>query len=110
MLDMGQCNDAYSAVQVAVALSGALNVPVNNLPLSFVISFFEQKSVAVLLTLLSLNIQNITLGPKLPAWLTENNLKAIVDAFGVRPISDDAAGDIKRMVEEQNAAMAQATA
>ncbi len=74
LLDVGQCNDAYSAVQIAVALSKAFNVGVNDLPLSFILSWYEQKAVAILLTLLHLGIKNIRLGPSLPAFLTPNVL------------------------------------
>ena len=70
LLDIGQCNDAYSAIQIAVALAGAFNCGVNDLPLSLVLSWYEQKAVAILLTLLYLGIKNIRLGPSLPAFLS----------------------------------------
>ena len=85
LLDMGQCNDAYSAVQVAVALSKAFNCGVNDLPLSFLISWYEQKAVAVLLTLLFLGIKNIRLGPSLPAFVTPNVLNVLVEKFNLMP-------------------------
>jgi len=85
LLDMGQCNDAYSAVQVAVALAKAFNCGVNDLPLSFLISWYEQKAVAVLLTLLFLGIKNIRLGPSLPAFVTPNVLNVLVEKFNLMP-------------------------
>jgi len=88
LLDVGQCNDAYSAIQIAVGLAKAFNTDVNGLPLSFVISWFEQKAVAVLLSLLYLNVRNIHLGPNLPAFCTPNMLKILVDKFGIRQIGD----------------------
>ncbi len=87
LLDMGQCNDAYSAIQVAVALSKAFGVGVNELPLSLILSWYEQKAVVILLTLLSLGIKNIHLGPSLPAFLTPNVLGVLVEKFGIKPIS-----------------------
>jgi hydroxylamine reductase len=87
LLDVGQCNDAYSAVQIAVALSKAFNVGVNDLPLSLVLSWYEQKAVAILLTLLYLGIKNIKIGPSLPAFITPNVLKVLVDNFNIQPIS-----------------------
>ena len=87
MLDVGQCNDAYSAIQVAIALSKAFDVGVNELPLSMVLSWYEQKAVAILLTLLALGIQNIRLGPSLPAFITPNVLDVLVKKFNIKPIS-----------------------
>ncbi|MGO9612054.1 MAG: hydroxylamine reductase [Dissulfurispiraceae bacterium] len=87
LLDVGQCNDAYSAIQIAVALSKAFNVGVNDLPLSMVLSWYEQKAVAILLTLLYLGIKNIRLGPSLPAFLTPNVLDVLVKNFDIKPIS-----------------------
>jgi hydroxylamine reductase len=87
LLDVGQCNDAYSAVQIAVALAKAFNTDVNSLPLSLVLSWFEQKAVVILLTLLSLGIKNIRLGPSLPAFVTPAALKVLVDKFNIMPIS-----------------------
>jgi len=86
LLDVGQCNDAYSAIQIALALSKAFNVGVNELPLSLVLSWFEQKAVAILTTLLYLGIKNIRLGPSLPAFVSPNVLKVLVENFGIKPI------------------------
>lgn len=102
VLDMGQCNDAYGAIQVAVALSKALNTPVNQLPLSFAISWLEQKAVAVFLTMLHFNLQNIRLGPHLPAFLTPNLLQVLVQKYKVKPIQDkNVAEDLKNMLAGQ---------
>ncbi len=87
LLDVGQCNDAYSAIQIAVALAGAFGVGVNDLPLSMVLSWYEQKACAILLTLLHLGIKNIRLGPSLPAFVTPNVLKVLVDNFNIMPIT-----------------------
>uniref|UniRef100_A0A832A7R3 Hydroxylamine reductase n=1 Tax=Desulfacinum infernum TaxID=35837 RepID=A0A832A7R3_9BACT len=87
LMDVGQCNDAYSAVQIALALSKAFNVSVNDLPLSLVLSWYEQKAVAILLSLFHLGIKNIRLGPSLPAFLSPNVLQVLVQNFDVKPIS-----------------------
>ena len=87
LLDIGQCNDAYSAIQIASALAGAFNCGVNDLPLSMILSWYEQKAVAILLTLLHLGIKNIRLGPSLPAFVTPNVLKVLVENFNIMPIS-----------------------
>lgn len=87
ILDMGQCNDAYSAIQVAVALAGAFECGVNDLPLTLVLSWYEQKAVCILLTLLSLGIKNIYLGPTLPAFVSSNVLNVLVEKFNISPIS-----------------------
>ncbi|MHB1126142.1 MAG: hydroxylamine reductase [Bacillota bacterium] len=87
LIDVGQCNDAYSAVQIAVALAGAFGCTVNELPLSLIISWYEQKAVAILLTLLHLGIKNIRLGPSLPAFITPNVLNVLVNNFNIMPIS-----------------------
>jgi hydroxylamine reductase len=87
LLDVGQCNDAYSAVQIALALSEAFGVGVNDLPLSLVLSWYEQKAVAILLTLLHLGIRDIRLGPSLPAFITPNVLKVLVEKFNIMPIT-----------------------
>ena len=87
LLDMGQCNDAYSAIQVAIALAGAFKCGVNELPLTLVLSWYEQKAVCILLTLLSLGIQNMYLGPTLPAFISPNVLKVLVEKFNIKPIS-----------------------
>ena len=85
LLDIGQCNDAYSAIQIALALSQAFGVGVNELPLSMILSWYEQKAVAILLTLLYLDIKNIRLGPTLPAFVTPNVLGILVDKFNIMP-------------------------
>ncbi|MCM0756083.1 hydroxylamine reductase [Desulfovibrio aminophilus] len=87
LLDVGQCNDAYSAIQIATALAGAFQCGVNDLPLSLVLSWYEQKAVAILLTLLALGIKNIRLGPSLPAFLTPNVLAFLVEHYDIKPIS-----------------------
>ncbi len=87
LLDIGQCNDAYSAVKIATALADAFKCEVNQLPLSFVLSWFEQKAVAILLTLLYLGIKNIRLGPSLPAFVTPSTLALLVQKFGIAPIT-----------------------
>ncbi|MDI9445926.1 MAG: hydroxylamine reductase, partial [Planctomycetota bacterium] len=86
LLDCGQCNDAYSAIQIAVALSKAFDCSVNELPLSLVLSWYEQKAVCILLTLLHLGIKNMRLGPTLPAFVGPNVLKVLVDQFNLMPI------------------------
>jgi len=86
LLDVGQCNDAYSAVQIAVALAGAFDCGVNDLPLSLILSWFEQKAVAILLTLLHLGVKNIRLGPSLPAFVTPDVLNVLVEKFDIKPI------------------------
>ncbi len=85
LLDMGQCNDAYSAIQVALALAGAFKVQVNELPLTLVLSWYEQKAVCILLTLLSLGIKNMYLGPSLPAFISPNVLKVLTEKFSLKP-------------------------
>ena len=87
LLDIGQCNDAYSAIQIAVALANAFEVGVNDLPLSMILSWYEQKAVSILLTLLHLGIKNIRLGPSLPAFVTPNVLSVLVENFNIAPIS-----------------------
>lgn len=87
VLDVGQCNDAYGAIQIALALANAFECDVNELPLSYIISWYEQKAVVVLLTMLSLGLKNIYLGPTLPAFVTPNILQVLVDKFGLRPVS-----------------------
>jgi hydroxylamine reductase len=87
LLDVGQCNDAYSAIQIAVALAKAFDCGVNDLPLSMVLSWYEQKAVAILLTLLHLGIKGIRLGPSLPAFITPNVLDVLVKSFDIKPIS-----------------------
>ena len=87
LLDVGQCNDAYSAVKVALALADALKCGVNDLPLSLVLSWYEQKAVSILLTLLALGVKNIRLGPTLPAFVSPNILNLLVENWGIKPIS-----------------------
>ena len=87
LLDVGQCNDAYSAVRIALALADAFKCTVNDLPLSIVLSWYEQKAVTDLLALLSLGVKGMYLGPSLPAFLSPNVLEFLVDNFGIKPIS-----------------------
>ena len=87
LMDMGQCNDSYSAVQVALALAEAFNCSVNELPLSIILSWYEQKAVCVLLTLLYLGIENIKLGPTLPAFVSPNVLNYLVENYHIAPIT-----------------------
>ena len=87
LMDMGQCNDAYSAIQVAVALANAFDCGVNELPLSLVLSWYEQKAVSILLTLLHLGIKNIRLGPTLPAFVSPNVLSFLVEQYNIAPIT-----------------------
>jgi hydroxylamine reductase len=97
LLDVGQCNDAYSAIQIAVALSKAFGVGVNELPLSMVLSWYEQKAAAILLTLLYLGIKDIRLGPSLPAFITPGVLDVLVKNFGIKPITTPEA-DLKAIL------------
>jgi len=97
IMDMGQCNDAYSAIKVAIALSEAFNCSVNELPLTLVLSWYEQKAVCILLTLLSLGIKDIYIGPSLPAFISPNILGTLVDKFNLTPISTPEA-DLKKIL------------
>jgi hydroxylamine reductase len=97
LLDVGQCNDTYSAVQIALALAGAFKCGVNDLPLSIILSWYEQKAVAVLLTLLHLGIRNIKIGPSLPAFITPNVLNFLVEKFNIAPIGTPE-GDLKAVL------------
>ncbi|RMD76436.1 MAG: hydroxylamine reductase, partial [Lentisphaerae bacterium] len=97
LLDIGQCNDAYSAVKIALALADAFQCGVNDLPLSLVLSWYEQKAVAILLTLLYLGVENIRLGPTLPAFITPNILQVLVERFKIKPIGD-AQEDLKAIL------------
>lgn len=97
IMDMGQCNDAYSAIQVAVALAGAFECDVNDLPLTMVLSWYEQKAVCILLTLLALGIKNIYIGPSLPKFLSSNVLNILVDKFQLHPITTPEA-DLKAIL------------
>ena len=98
LLDVGQCNDAYSAVRIATALADAFDTDVNSLPLSMILSWYEQKAVAVLLALLSLGIKNIYLGPSLPAFLSPNVLQYLVENYRISPIGDPKE-DLEKMLE-----------
>ena len=100
LLDVGQCNDAYSAVRIATALADAFDTDVNSLPLSLILSWYEQKAVAVLLALLSLGIKNIYLGPILPAFLSPNVVQYLVDTFQFHLISN-AEDDIKTCLKQE---------
>lgn len=97
LMDMGQCNDAYSAIKVAVALAEAFGCSVNELPLSMVLSWYEQKAVCILLTLLHLGIQNIKLGPTLPAFISPNVLAYLVEHYHIAPITTPEA-DLKEIL------------
>ena len=97
LLDIGQCNDAYSAIQIAVALAGAFECGVNDLPLSMVLSWYEQKACAILLTLLYLGIKDIRLGPSLPAFITPAVLDVLVKNFNIMPITTPEA-DLKAIL------------
>jgi hydroxylamine reductase len=98
LLDVGQCNDAYSAIQIAVALAGAFDCGVNDLPLSMILSWYEQKAVVILLTLFSLGIKDIRLGPSLPAFITPNVLNVLVENFECKPIAETAAADLETIL------------
>ena len=98
LLDMGQCNDAYGAIQVALALADAFDCGVNDLPLTLVISWFEQKAVAVLLTLLHLGVKGIRIGPNPPAFLTPNVLKVLQDNYDLQLTGTDAEADLKTIL------------
>jgi hydroxylamine reductase len=102
LLDMGQCNDAYSALVVATKLAEALGTDINELPLSLDISWFEQKAVAVLLTLLALGVKRVRLGPKLPAFLTAEAVALLHEKFDIRPANmENPAEDIQAMMALQ---------
>ncbi len=97
LLDIGQCNDAYSAIQIAVALAGAFKTDVNSLPLSIVLSWYEQKAVCILLTLLYLGIKNMRIGPSLPAFVSPTVLNVLVEKFGIMPVTT-AEDDLKAIL------------
>lgn len=101
LMDVGQCNDAYSAIQIALALAKAFDCGVNDLPLSMVLSWYEQKAVCILLTLLHLGIRNIRLGPTLPAFLSPNVLSILVEKYGIAPITTPEE-DLKAILGEKN--------
>jgi hydroxylamine reductase len=98
LLDMGQCNDAYGAIQVALALSEAFDCEVNDLPLSLVISWFEQKAVAVFLTLLHLGVKGIRLGPNPPAFISPGVMQVLQEQFDVRLTGDDPQADLQQIL------------
>ncbi len=98
LLDVGQCNDAYSAIQIAVALAGAFDCGVNDLPLSMILSWYEQKAVVILLTLLHLGIKDIRLGPSLPAFITPNVLNVLVENFDIKPIAETPEEDLNTIL------------
>jgi hydroxylamine reductase len=98
LLDVGQCNDAYSAVQIAVALADAFECGVNDLPLSFVLSWYEQKAVVILLSLFSLGIKDIRLGPTLPAFISPNVLNVLVENFDCKPIAATPEEDLQTIL------------
>jgi len=98
LLDIGQCNDAYSAIRIASALAEAFDVGVNDLPLSMILSWYEQKAVAILLTLLHLGIKDIRLGPSLPAFITPNVLDVLVKNFDIKPISSTPEEDLRAIL------------
>ncbi len=98
LLDIGQCNDAYSAIRIASALAEAFECGVNDLPLSMIISWYEQKAVVVLLSLLHLGIRGIRIGPSLPAFLTPNVMQVLVDSFDLKPIGTSARGDLEEIL------------
>ena len=100
LLDCGQCNDAYSAIKIATALAGAFDCDVNELPLSLILSWYEQKAVCILLTLLSLGIKNIKLGPTLPAFVSPNVLNVLVEKFSIAPITT-ADNDIDQILNKK---------
>jgi hydroxylamine reductase len=101
LLDIGQCNDAYSAIKIAGALAEAFETDVNGLPLSFLLSWYEQKAVVILLTLLHLGIKNIHLGPSLPAFVTTDVLNVLVEKFSIKP-TGNAAEDIEKITGSQS--------
>jgi hydroxylamine reductase len=102
LLDVGQCNDTYSAIQIALALAKEFDCGVNDLPLSYMVSWFEQKAVAVLLSLLSLGIKGIHLGPTLPGFITPNLLNILVETFDIKP-NGVASEDLAKALAQQAA-------
>jgi len=98
LLDVGQCNDAFSAVKIALALSEAFECSVNDLPLSIILSWYEQKAVVVLLSLLHLGIKGIRVGPSLPAFITPNILTFLVENFDIKPIGNSGKGDLEQIL------------
>lgn len=100
LLDVGQCNDAYSAIKIAMALADAFETDINSLPLSMILSWYEQKAVAILLTLLYLGVKNIRLGPSLPAFISPNVLNLLVENYSIKPITT-AQQDLKDILGEE---------
>ncbi|MBT8354511.1 MAG: hydroxylamine reductase [Desulfofustis sp.] len=98
LLDVGQCNDAYSAIKIASALAEAFDCGVNDLPLSMILSWYEQKACVILLSLFALGIQDIRLGPSLPAFITPNVLNVLVDNFAIKPIAETAQEDLQTIL------------
>jgi hydroxylamine reductase len=98
LLDIGQCNDAYSAIQIALVLADAFACTVNDLPLSIILSWYEQKAIVILLTLLSLGIKDIRIGPTMPAFVTPNVLNVLVENFAIKPIAENAQEDLKTIL------------
>ena len=98
LIDCGQCNDAYSAIVIAKALADVFNCSINELPLSLILSWYEQKAVCILLTLFSLGVKNIRLGPSLPAFVSDNVLKVLVEQFNIKPIGT-VDRDLKEILE-----------
>lgn len=98
LLDVGQCNDSYSAIKIAIALSEAFETDINSLPLSMILSWYEQKAVAILLTLLYLGVKNIRLGPSLPAFISPNILNVLVEKYNIKPITTPEQ-DLKEILE-----------
>lgn len=98
LLDMGQCNDAYGAIKVAGALAEAFDCEVNDLPLTIVLSWFEQKAVAVLLSLLALGVKNVAVGPKPPAFVSPNVFKILQETYGLKLTGEDGAADVKQVM------------
>ena len=98
-MDMGQCNDAYGAIRVALALAEAFQCGVNDLPLTLVLSWYEQKAVCILLTLLHLGIKNIYLGPTLPAFVSPNVLNFLMENYQITPISTPEE-DLKKILKK----------
>ncbi len=103
IMDMGQCNDAYSAIQVVFALAKALDKDINSLPLTLMLSWFEQKAIGVLLSLMSLGFKNIILGPTLPAFLTPSVLHVLSQQYGIKPVGQTARDDIKMILGDDDA-------
>ncbi len=102
LLDMGQCNDSYGAIQVALALAQVFECGVNDLPLTLLISWFEQKAVAVLLTLLHLGVKGIRLGPALPAFITPNVMDILQEQYDLGPIGFNAQADVAEIMAEED--------